>query len=176
MPLKKSQLRSDVQLSSDGLSAADIKLFRKQETEYYQMLVDLDDATKKADWDAVNDLEYKIARREFYLVYVGANPKDIPIAVIREHVGTVENSDNMVQQYQRRIKSPPSGIRGFCMTCMGGQSTLIRECESMNCPLWPFRMGTNPFTGKTLPPVEDLILEDDATDAEIEEDDNEDAD
>lgn len=35
-------------------------------------------------------------------------------------------------------------IRRFCQSCMGGDCKLVRNCPSAACPLWRFRMGTNP--------------------------------
>ena len=35
-------------------------------------------------------------------------------------------------------------IRKHCMICTNGSHDAIRECPSTECPLYPFRMGTNP--------------------------------
>jgi len=36
-------------------------------------------------------------------------------------------------------------IRKHCLYfCMGGSKKAVRECESVGCPLYKFRMGTNP--------------------------------
>ena len=35
-------------------------------------------------------------------------------------------------------------IRKFCVQCMGGSEHLVRDCESVECLCWPYRMGTNP--------------------------------
>ena len=32
-------------------------------------------------------------------------------------------------------------VRAFCLSCLGGQWSEVRECGSRDCPLWPFRMG-----------------------------------
>src|SRR5210317_505254 len=34
--------------------------------------------------------------------------------------------------------------RKQCLECMGGRRDFVRECESLTCPIWPYRMGTNP--------------------------------
>lgn len=39
-------------------------------------------------------------------------------------------------------------IREKCMDCCCRQQTEVRKCVSVSCPLWPYRMGTNPFTGR----------------------------
>lgn len=35
-------------------------------------------------------------------------------------------------------------LRSQCLECMGGQRSLVKECESLTCPIWPYRMGKNP--------------------------------
>lgn len=36
-------------------------------------------------------------------------------------------------------------VRRFCLHCVGGSAKLVRECESFDCPLHPFRMGKDPY-------------------------------
>ena len=43
------------------------------------------------------------------------------------------------------ITSTLKAIRADCIDCMGGQRGLVRDCELRGCPLWPYRMGKNPF-------------------------------
>ena len=51
--------------------------------------------------------------------------------------------------YIRKIwpkrRSPLRAIRDKCMDCTADQPKEIGECPSANCPLWPFRMGKNPY-------------------------------
>lgn len=35
-------------------------------------------------------------------------------------------------------------IRLFCLTCMGGDKQLVRQCVSTGCQVWNFRLGRNP--------------------------------
>jgi len=42
------------------------------------------------------------------------------------------------------ILSPIKAIRANCIDCCGGQLKEVRECPAVDCPLYPFRMGTNP--------------------------------
>ena len=35
-------------------------------------------------------------------------------------------------------------IRRFCVYCMGGHPTMVKDCRSRGCFLKPFRMGKNP--------------------------------
>lgn len=41
-----------------------------------------------------------------------------------------------------------SAIRENCIGCAGGSPAEVRRCHLTKCPLWPYRMGTNPFTGR----------------------------
>ena len=36
-------------------------------------------------------------------------------------------------------------IRSMCLDCMGGAYSEIKLCTSIGCPLWPYRMGSNPY-------------------------------
>lgn len=56
--------------------------------------------------------------------------------------------DNLSKEQLARVDSPIKGIRAKCMDCQGNDSTGVRECACINCPLWPFRMGTNVFYGR----------------------------
>jgi hypothetical protein len=35
-------------------------------------------------------------------------------------------------------------FRAFCKHCMGGNDSLIKDCPSTTCKVYPYRMGTNP--------------------------------
>jgi hypothetical protein len=39
-------------------------------------------------------------------------------------------------------------IRAKCLDCCCNQQYEVRKCTTVNCPLWPYRMGTNPFTNR----------------------------
>jgi len=36
-------------------------------------------------------------------------------------------------------------IRSMCLDCSGGSPSQVRLCTSPGCPLWPYRLGTNPY-------------------------------
>jgi hypothetical protein len=36
-------------------------------------------------------------------------------------------------------------IRAKCIDCCCGQLAEVRLCTAKTCPLWPYRMATNPF-------------------------------
>jgi len=42
--------------------------------------------------------------------------------------------------------TPLRAIRAKCFDCSGGQPSEIRSCPIMDCPLYPFRLGKNPFS------------------------------
>jgi len=43
------------------------------------------------------------------------------------------------------IKSPLRAIRGQCLDCCGGSSEMVKTCTDPRCPLYPFRLGKNPY-------------------------------
>ena len=45
-------------------------------------------------------------------------------------------------------KSYPKIIRAKCLDCCGDQPSEVRKCVMVDCPLWPLRMGVNPFHRK----------------------------
>jgi hypothetical protein len=45
-------------------------------------------------------------------------------------------------------ESPIKAIRAKCLDCCSGQASEVRKCTAINCALWPFRMGWNPFHAK----------------------------
>ena len=40
--------------------------------------------------------------------------------------------------------TPIKAIRAFCLECVGHQAGAVRTCADVLCPLWPYRMGTDP--------------------------------
>ena len=55
---------------------------------------------------------------------------------------------NTLHEAAEPITSPLKAIRANCVECMGGQRSLVRECDLRGCPLWPYRLGKNPFITK----------------------------
>jgi hypothetical protein len=45
-------------------------------------------------------------------------------------------------------KNTVKAIRARCLDCCCDQPSEVRKCVSVECPNWPFRMGTNPFRQK----------------------------
>ena len=43
------------------------------------------------------------------------------------------------------ITNPVKAIRAYCMECSNGSTAEVKECPVVRCPLYPFRMGKNPY-------------------------------
>lgn len=41
-----------------------------------------------------------------------------------------------------------TAIKNKCLDCCCGQTSGIRECTLVKCPLHPFRLGKDPFSNK----------------------------
>jgi hypothetical protein len=41
--------------------------------------------------------------------------------------------------------SPMELIRAKCLDCCAGHAQEVRYCVATSCPLWPYRMSSNPF-------------------------------
>ena len=41
--------------------------------------------------------------------------------------------------------TPLKAIRAKCLDCVCNQYSEVRNCISLDCDLWPFRMGSNPY-------------------------------
>lgn len=47
---------------------------------------------------------------------------------------------------------PLTAIRAECLACMGGSRGLVADCPSKKtCPLWAYRLGRRPETGRHRP-------------------------
>lgn len=170
--LNKNTIRTNEQLKEAGFSQEDIKAFRRSESNYYLLLVDLDEANAKKNWDDVLELEPKIANLEFLLKYQGVNPKEIPVSELRTQFNDNQHDDTVKKASYKRIRNHGTGIRAYCISCMNGQPSEVRACEATHCILWPFRLGGSPFFGKTLKPVTEIEVEGDERVA-VEEDSDE---
>ncbi len=49
-----------------------------------------------------------------------------------------------------RPTSTIAAVRAKCVDCCAGSKAEVRRCMSLTCPLWPHRMGVNPFHGNRL--------------------------
>ena len=52
---------------------------------------------------------------------------------------------NTMENLEEKNKkmTPLSQIHKFCISCMGDQSRLVKDCTTKSCPLWPYRTGHN---------------------------------
>jgi len=64
---------------------------------------------------------------------IGKLPSEIPVSDLRE-LGHPEKVMKV--------------IRAKCIDCCSGYESEVRKCVAYDCPLWPMRMGKNPFYGK----------------------------
>ena len=64
---------------------------------------------------------------------IGKHPGDVPSQIL---------------SLKFRAQNPLKAIREKCLDCCCGNATEVRKCVAVDCPLWPFRMGTNPFRKK----------------------------
>jgi hypothetical protein len=55
----------------------------------------------------------------------------------------------IIQGYKDKIHNPMTAIRSHCVECSAGQIGEVRQCPRTKCSLWPLRMGTNVFHGRT---------------------------
>lgn len=44
--------------------------------------------------------------------------------------------------------NPVKAIRAYCVECSCGSTAEVKNCPIKKCPLYPFRMGKNPFRQK----------------------------
>jgi hypothetical protein len=51
-------------------------------------------------------------------------------------------------------RTPLEALRAKCLDCCGGVPKEVRLCMALNCPIWPYRMGTDPFRGSRRAPAE----------------------
>lgn len=84
------------------------------------------------------------------LVYAGHDPKHVPNDVMKF---CIQNPPDIGRGFihmdaRRRVRNPNTAIRAMCLECQGNDQVAVRQCPSINCMLWPFRMAGNPFFGR----------------------------
>lgn len=105
-------------------------------------------AKDRADALDIEELEEELRSIAVHILHAGDNPHDVPLKEIRYVL------DNPVVEYpvslkhRRAITGPGRAIRAKCMECQGLQQAWVHDCLTINCPLWPFRFGNNPFYGR----------------------------
>ena len=49
-----------------------------------------------------------------------------------------------------RPTSPLMAIKEFCAECCGWERSAVKSCSALQCPLFEFRFGKNPYNNRTL--------------------------
>jgi len=85
-----------------------------------------------------------VKRRAGVVLYQSASPSDTPFDDLVTMARTMNDETTLERAYRNRIKGRLSAIRAWCVLSQGSAKR-VRSCENVTCPLYPFRMGTNPF-------------------------------
>lgn len=103
------------------------------------------------------------------MIYADDDPKMIPMKYLRHALMYPAQGEPFANRDQRkRVKNPTSAIRIKCMECQGQDNAGVRQCAAVNCFLWPFRMGGNPFFARMVG-AEDELTQADTDREEAEE-------
>ena len=63
--------------------------------------------------------------------------------MIIDEIDSVQKIENEILKH--KANSPQKAIVNFCISCMGYHKPYVKECTSLNCPLYDFRLGKNPY-------------------------------
>jgi len=123
-------------------------------------------------------LSKQLELAERCLDWQGANPKELDIAELTEVIREPTGEDVVEDTYRAKIKNQRTAIRAYCVVCMGGSVVDVKECSSVSCQLFPFRMGRDPIRGYLLPKPENdpPILDDELIDESLDDDESDDDD
>lgn len=108
-------------------------------------------------FDNAGPLESHIIKEQLYhaaarVYYEGESPKDVPLPgllfMLKGNPPAIGIPQGPFEKARQRIRGPQQAIRAFCVNCQGDEYVGVRDCPSVTCPFWPFRMGNNPFFGK----------------------------
>jgi hypothetical protein len=81
--------------------------------------------------------------------YLEVSPHEVDAG---QKVGKLPGSVGLEQlRVLEHPESPIRAIRSKCLDCCCGAASEVRKCVAVTCPLWPLRMGSNPFHGKKEP-------------------------
>lgn len=58
-----------------------------------------------------------------------------------------------LRELGHRGKPLLQAMRRRCVDCCGGKADEVRRCTAVACPLWPYRMGTDPWHAEPVRPV-----------------------
>ena len=86
--------------------------------------------------------------------YGGKRPSCIPVEILQEMLETPYHHGDQEQSIRQGILRAKwrgvviSAVRAKCLDCCGWCQKEVELCEAVQCPLWPLRMGENPFRVK----------------------------
>ena len=63
--------------------------------------------------------------------------------MIVDEIDFVQKIENEILKH--KANSPQKAIVNFCISCMGYHKSYVKECKALNCPLYDFRLGKNPY-------------------------------
>lgn len=75
---------------------------------------------------------------------------DLPLNVadLVKFVRTPYEPHNTTERrYRNRVRNRNTAIVAMCVNCAITRKA-VTECPDVVCPLWPFRLGKNPYRGK----------------------------
>lgn len=77
-------------------------------------------------------------------------PKEMRVQDLLAQVRTTYNGRDSVEiSYRKRVRSPLTAIRAFCVVeCRAGSPKAVSKCDVMECPFWTLRMGKNGMRGR----------------------------
>jgi hypothetical protein len=169
-------IRTDDELAADGVPAEGIEQYSKMRRKWGRLRVAQHQAIEQKRWDDVNEIEGEQEIVKRFLSQFARRPREVPLDVLRENLA--DQPDDIPIKYGKKVRNPATGIRAFCVRCQNGSLVEVKDCPSVICPLWMFRMGGNPLHGKDLPPlhriqliIEDPTQEDDTVQVEEETED-----
>lgn len=86
---------------------------------------------------------YELAKKDLCEIeskqFIGKDPRDIPRDILEYHYNDIGYATGCGNGKVVRLK---------CLDCCAQQQNEVRCCTALLCPLWPYRMGTNPFTNR----------------------------
>jgi hypothetical protein len=85
----------------------------------------------------------------------GRDPMTIPLDVLSASGHPRRRTAELVNAFRKADGDEPmwwTGLvveyadirRHVCLPCLDGNDAEVRRCTTINCPLWPYRMGRNP--------------------------------
>lgn len=72
-------------------------------------------------------------------------PEPVPDPDVEEEI--IADAEGNIKE---QPKSPMAAIRAKCLDCTCGAHGRIKNCEVLDCPIYHFRMGKNPYRTRTM--------------------------